>query len=279
MVHPASRPGLKDEVKLPALTTNQAHQDTANDEPEPNMALFSTTPQKLEVDGQMLPIASMLRRCTAIAVDLCLAVGVGSVAFYLISLVVPLDSSSAKFPISAVMLLVIAYVGIGRNRFVSPGRHLFRLRLARLPGPVPGLYGKSITVHLDPEPKEDASQTTRACVAVGLSTVLAILSLSAALQTTTVYKAVVRHTEEVKPLGAERGVNPELSSVPRALLIGQTRAYAQFTAYWGQRQGVLEYFLSRARGGRWEIEVVRETEPHSFGNYSLGISEKEIPRP
>ena len=243
------------------------------------MSLFANVPNKLEVDGQMLPIASLLRRGTGIAVDLCLAVGVGALAFYAISLAVPLDSSSAKFPISAVMLLVIAYVAVGRNALISPGRQLLRLRLARLPGPVPGLYGKAVTVHVDPEPKDEATQTTRACLAVALSTVLTILCLGAALQTTTVFQAVERHTQQTEPLKAKYGSPPSLSTIPRTLLIAPTSGYIQVSANWGEQRGVLEFFLSREPRGRWQIDLVRETEPHSFGNYSLGTAESEIPKP
>jgi hypothetical protein len=243
------------------------------------VSLFSNIPQVLEVDGQMLPIATLLRRGTSIAVDLCLAVGVGALGFYVISLIVPLDSSSAKIPISGVMLLVMAYLAIGRNQWTSPGRKLLRLRLARLPGPVAGLFGKSVTVHMDPVPMDETAQTTRACIAVGLSTVLTILSLSAALQTTTVFQVVTRYTAEKLPQAAIHGAEPRLSSVPRALLIGQNRAYAQITAHWGDTQGVLEFFLRRVRGGPWQVEVARETEPNMIGHYSLGISEDEIPLP
>ena len=238
--------------------------------------MFSNVPQKIDVDGQLLPIASIIRRGAAISVDLCMAVAVGAFGFYIISLFTPLDTPPAKVPIGLVMCVVVLFMAIGRNRFQSPGRLIFRLKLTRLPGQVPGLYGRSITVHVDPEPTDEGKKTTTACLVVTLCTLLAIYTLSAALHTTTVFQTVVKHVERQQPFAAERGTRPILSSVPRALLIAPQRAYVQIGATWGEHRGVLEYFLVR-EGREWAIELVRETEPTMIGNYSLSISPSEIP--
>jgi len=242
-------------------------------------SLFSKVAQKIEVDGELLPLASVLKRGTAVAVDLCLAVGVGSILFYLVSLVEPLDTGAAKVPIFMIMTLVVGYVAVGRNMMPSPGRKLLRLRLTRLPGPAPGLHGRQVTVHMDPNPTEDGSQTTRACVAVGLATVLSILCLSAALQTTLVYQTVVAYNATARPLANAAGQAAILSTIPRALLISPTRAYVQVSADIGEQRTVIEFFLHREKGVPWQVRLARETAPHSFGTYSLGTIEAEVPKP
>ena len=92
--------------------------------------------QYLEVDGQQLPIASLLRKGTAIAIDISLCVAMAAMCFGLVSWFMPLDDPQAKGPIGVVMFVAMAYVVFGRDRFFSPGRRLLRLKLAKLPGRV-----------------------------------------------------------------------------------------------------------------------------------------------
>ena len=234
--------------------------------------------QRIDVDGQRLPIASMLRRGTAVSVDLCLAVALGSLGFYVISTFTPLDGDSANTPVLLVMGVVIAYVAWGRNRFRSPGRSMFRLRLARLPGPGPGLLGRSVTVHTDPEPVQDSSQLYAAIIAIILCTLSASLLLGIALANTTVYQSVKGYTIGRQPLARERGGSVTLGGLPRAVLIGRQRAYVQATAEWPDSTGVLEFFLARRPNG-WVVTQARVAEEPMFAHFALSIADEDIPAP
>ena len=144
--------------------------------------------QHIEVDGQPMLIASMLRKGTAVAIDLGLIVAFASMCFGVISWFIPLDDAKAKLPISTVVFAATFYVVVGRNRWYSAGRRILRLRLVPLPGRAASFFNKAISVHIDPKPPEDNSALAFALCLIGISTGMALLSLAAALATTHIFK-------------------------------------------------------------------------------------------
>ena len=133
--------------------------------------------QHIEVDGQPMLIASMLRKGTAVAIDLGLIVAFASMCFGVISWFIPLDDAKAKLPISTVVFAATFYVVVGRNRWYSAGRRILRLRLVPLPGRAASFFNKAISVHIDPKPPEDNSALAFALCLIGISTGMALLSL------------------------------------------------------------------------------------------------------
>ena len=108
---------------------------------------------------------------------------------------------------------------------------------------------------------------------------MSILCLSAALQPPIVYQTVVAYHANAKPLTKGAVQAAELSTIPRALLISPGRAYVQVSADIGDKRTIIEFFLRREKGMPWEVQLARETAPHSFGKYSLGTVEAEVPTP
>ena len=232
--------------------------------------------QYLEVDGEQRPIATMLRKGTAIAVDLSLAVAAASIAFGLISWFVPLDDPGARAPIGVVVAVAMVYLVWGRDRFFSPGRKIFRLQLARLPGNAPGLLGRSTSVHIDPVPPDDSRPTAFSLCLIGVMTAAAAVAMAAGLSSTHIFKAVQDSASAQPSLAARAGRLPELASLPRALLIGKERGYVQVGAKWGDEQDVLDFFLARERN-QWRVVAVQPAKERVLANYSLGATPADIP--
>jgi hypothetical protein len=240
--------------------------------------LFQKVEQAIDVGGERLALASLLRRGTVIAVDLTLTVAVASVLFGLISLTMPLDGQGARAPILGVMLAVLVYLVWGRDYAGSLGRALFRLRVARLPGPVPGLFGRKVAVHRDMPPVITNHQSLSAVVVILAASILAAVMLGMALTTTHVFKVVERYAQNSTTLADQLGASPKLSVLPRALLIGKERSYVQISAVWSNTAGVLEFFLSR-EGRIWDVVHVQQSKASMLANYALAIEDDEIPRP
>ena len=70
----------------------------------------------IEVDGQQLLMASMLRKGTAVAIDLSLTVAIASMCFGIVSWFIPLDDAQARLPVGAVVVATMVYIVIGRDR-------------------------------------------------------------------------------------------------------------------------------------------------------------------
>ncbi|MBT6272992.1 MAG: hypothetical protein HOI95_02530 [Chromatiales bacterium] len=240
--------------------------------------MFQKVEQTIDVDGEQLPLASLLRRGTVIAVDLTLTVAAASIFFGLISLIMPLDGQAARMPIMGVMLGVLVYLVWGRDYAGSLGRAMFRLRVARMPGPVPGLFGRKVAVHCDMPPVITNRQTLSAVVVIFASSSLAAAMLGVALTTTHVFKVVERYAQNSTSLANQLGASPTLSNVPRALLIGKERSYVQISAIWSDSAGVLEFFLIRD-GRDWDVVHARQIEGSMLANYALAIQDDEIPHP
>ena len=232
--------------------------------------------QFLEVDGEQRQIASMLRKGTAIAVDLSLAVATACVLFGVISWFVPLDDAAARTPIGIVVGAALVYLVWGRDKFYSPGRTIFRLQLARLPGNVPGLLGRKVSVHIDPVAPDDKRPTAMSVCLIALATAAAGVAMSAALSSTHIFRAVHEYAATQPSLAAREGRILELASLPRALLIGKERGYVQVSARWGDEKDVLDFFLTRERSG-WRVVAVAPAATRVLADYSLGAAADEIP--
>ena len=222
--------------------------------------------------------APLLIRATAIAVDLCLAVAAASAACALISLITPLDTAAAKLPMLVVVVAVVVYLAWGRNRYPSIGRSLHGLMLFRPTGPIAGIRGRPITVYIDAIPNASNRPLELSILMIVGGSVMAALALAQSLASTQVFQLVEAHAETVQPFQARYGAPIELSPLPRALLIGKQRAYAQVSAKWGETQALLDFFLKR-EGGAWRIEQVSEGLPGRFANYALATPDDEVPSP
>lgn len=232
--------------------------------------------QYIEVNGEQRPIASMLRKGTAIAVDLSLAVAIASVCFGIVSWFTPLDDAAAKAPIGVIVVVAMIYLVWGRDRFYSPGRKIFRLQLARLPGNVPGLLGRSVSVHIDFEPPDDKRPTAFSICLIAAMTIAAGVALAAGLSSTHIFRAVQEYAAAQPSLAARGGRIPELASLPRALLIGKERGFVQVSARWGEEVDVLDFYLTRKQR-RWTVVAVEPTKLRQLANYSLGAAPDDIP--
>lgn len=225
-------------------------------------------------DGREARRASLLTRGVAIAVDLILAVATASLLFYLLSLYAPLDTPRSRVPVGVVVALAFAYLVVGRDHVLSPGRWLFGLELARLPGNVPGLMGRRISVYAD-----DASPARdplpRAILAIVLATLLSGLCLTASLTTTLAFSTAVVHLEEGRGIDGARGPF-ERAPLPRTLLVGQRHALVQIDARDAADAAVtLEFLLERAGGG-WQVEAARRATRPQLARFSLGALDTEI---
>ena len=234
--------------------------------------------QHIEVDGQPMLIASMLRKGTAVAIDLGLIVAFASICFGVISWFIPLDDAKAKLPISTVVFAATFYVVVGRNRWYSAGRRILRLKLVPLPGRAASFFNKAISVHIDPKPPEDNSALAFALCLIGISTGMAALSLAAALTTTHIFKTVQEHAAAQPSALLRNGLAPELSPLPRALLISPYKGYVQVGATWGTEVDVLDFYLNRRSSKEaWVVTGVKVAESRILGDYSLGAIATDVP--
>ncbi len=236
------------------------------------------TRQTVVLDGQQVPPASMLTKGVAVAVDLSLTVGLASLLFYLISTQVPLDTPGARTPIGLGVAAAFVYLVFGRDYWVSPGRRIYRLTLVRLQGNVPGLFGRRISVHIDPEPDKGNEPLAKAILVIALSTVLTVLCLAGALTTTAMFVTVQDYVQGRQPIARGPTSEVSLSSLPRALLAGTRRGYVQVDATTESGRVTIAFYLSRSGRG-WSVEHAQTTTRLMFANYSLGIADKEIPSP
>jgi hypothetical protein len=220
--------------------------------------------------------APLLVRTTAIAVDLCISVAFGSIAYALISLYAPLDTAAAKMPMLVVIVGVVIYLAWGRNRFHSVGRSLHALMLFRPEGRIPGIRGRPLTVYIAAEPEVSNKPLVLSILVIVAMSILAALALAQALSSTRVFQVVQLHAESAQPFQKRYGARLTLSPLPRALLIGEQKAYAQVSASWGDTQRLLDFHLSRVSGA-WQVVSVAEGVPGRFANYALAAPDDEMP--
>ena len=238
--------------------------------------MFSQHATTVALDGRQVPPASMLTKGAAVAVDLSLTVGIASLSFYLISTQVPLDTPAARTPIGLGIAVAFAFLVFGRDHLFSPGRQIFRLALVRLPGNVPGLFGRSMSVHQDSVPDRGSQPLVKAMLVIVLSTSLSMFSLAASLTTTRMFKTVHEYAQSHQIIAGAAPGTAVLSTLPRALLVGQERGYVQVDARGPAGTTTVEFFLRRDHR-RWRVGAARETAPSMSANFSLGTSDKDIP--
>lgn len=230
------------------------------------------------LEGREVPPAPMTIKGVAMAADLSLTVGIVSFFFYLLSTQIPLDTEDAGTPIGLGIAAAFAYLVFGRDHLFSPGRQILRLQLVRLPGNVPGLLGRTMSVHRDAVPNKSNEALTKAILVILLSTSLSIFSLAGSLTSTRIFKTVKEYARSQPIIAAVAPQVVELSRLPRALLIGQQRGYVQIDARVPSGSTTLEFFLLRDHR-HWRISAARETEVSMTANFSLGLSDKDIPVP
>lgn len=245
----------------------------------------------VEVDGEQRPLASLLRRGAALAVDVCFAVLAAALVLDLVSFRIPLDSGRASTPILAVFGVLAFYVLWVRDRGApgpgpSLGRRFLRLRLVPVAGP--RRFARPVTVADDPPGAEDDTRRTlRAALLAVAASLAALLFMGDAVSRTTVFLAVRGHVEGAAAGGQGAAPPPlpaaaSLAAIPSALLVGRTRAYVRVKAEWsgGGGGGPFEFFLERAGAGApWEVVHVRPGGSAWMRDYSLSVPDAEVPAP
>ena len=254
--------------------------------PGPGAGLFGWG-RTVEVEGERRPIASLLRRGAALAVDLCFALLAVASAINLLSLHVAIDSEEATGPVFALFGLLLVYIvwlrdrgasrpGGGLRFGLSIGRWFLGLRLVPVAGP--RRFTRPVTVADSLRTEGETMRILRAVLLGVAASLVALLLLGHAVSRTIVFRAVVDHAAQHAPFEAERGSSPELAGVPSALVVGKTRAYVRVDAEWGERSDPLEFFLVRD-AGEWQVAEVRIGEPSWFRDYALSAPDADVPVP
>ena len=239
------------------------------------------------VDGTPRPVASLLRRGAALAVDLCFAILAAAIALAALSFVVPLDTDGATGPILVVFGVLALHILWLRDRGaarpgrtlrhgLSVGRRLLGLRLVPVAGP--RRFTRPVTVADSATSDGETMRVVRAVLLGVAASLVAMLLLGHAVSRTVVFGAVESYAEEHQPLAAEHGIAPELASVPSALVVGRSRAYVRVDAEWGDRAEPLEFFLERSAGA-WTVVTVRIGEGSLLPDYSLAAPDADVPVP
>ncbi len=239
------------------------------------------------MDGKPRPVASLIRRGAALAVDLCFAILAAALAIDALSFAVPLDTDRATGPILAIFGVLAVHIlwlrdrgashpGRALRHGLSIGRWLLGLRLVSVIGP--RRFARPITVTDEPEGPGETKRIIRAVLLAVAASLVAMLLLGHAVSRTVVFIAVRNHAEQFQPFAPERGSVPELAAIPSALVVGRSRAYVRVNAQWGERADPLEFFLERSTGG-WKVAKVRIGEPAWLRNYALFAPDTEVPAP
>ena len=239
------------------------------------------------MDGKPRPVASLIRRGAALAVDLCFAILAAALAIDALSFAVPLDTDRATGPILAIFGVLAVHILWLRDRGAAPpgraprhglsiGRWLLGLRLVPVIGP--RRFARPITVTDEPDGPGETKRIIRAVLLAVAASLVAMLLLGHAVSRTVVFIAVRNHAEQFQPFAPERGSVPELAAIPSALVVGRSRAYVRVDAQWGERADPLEFFLERSTGG-WKVAKVRIGEPAWLRNYALFAPDTKVPVP
>ena len=241
----------------------------------------------IEVDGEPRPVASLLRRGAALAVDLCFAILAAALAIDALSFAVPLDTDQATGPILAIFAVLAVHIlwlrdrgashpGASLGHGLSVGRWLLGLRLVPVAGP--RRISRPVTVADTAGAEGETMQIIRAVLLGVAASLVALLFLGHAVSRTVVFLTVENHAEQFRPFAAERGSEPELAAIPSALVVGRSRAYVRVDAEWGDRSDPLEFFLERS-AGQWKVAEVRIGTHAWLRNYALSAPDAEVPVP
>ena len=258
--------------------------------PGPGAWGFLGLGRTVEAEGGRRPVASLLRRGAALAVDLCFALLAVAIAIDVLSFHVPIDTDRAAGPMFSLFGLLVVYIvwlrdrgasrpGGGLRCGLSAGRWLLALRLAPVAGP--RRFTRPVTVADAADAEGDTMRIVRAVLLGVAASLVALLLLGHAVSRTVVFRVVEEHAALHAPFAAERGAAPELAAVPSALVVGKTRAYVRVDAEWGgggHGASPLEFFLERG-AGEWRVAEVRVGEPSWFRDYALSAPDTEVPTP
>ena len=241
----------------------------------------------VDVDGEPRPVASLLRRGAALAVDLCFAILAAALAIDALSFVVPLDTDQATGPILAIFAVLAVHIlwlrdrgashpGASLGHGLSVGRWLLGLRLVPVAGP--RRFTRPVTVSDLANADGETVRIIRAVLLGVAASLVALLFLGHAVSRTVVFLTVENHAEQYRPFAAERGSEPELAAIPSALVVGRTRAYVRVDAKWGDRGDPLEFFLERS-AGQWKVAEVRIGAHAWLRSYALSAPDGDVPVP
>lgn len=243
----------------------------------------------VEVDGVRRPVASLLRRGTALAIDICFALLAAGLAIAVLAYFVPVDTAAAygfMLPIFGFLAVYIVWLrdrgasrpGGGARFGLSVGRWLLGLRLVPVAGP--RRFIRPVTVADSERTDGETMRIVRAVLVGVMASLVALLLLGHAVSRTIVFLTVRDYAERHPPLAAERGSDPELASFPSSLIVGPSRAYVQVDAEWKGGGDPLDFFLVRDGEG-WKVTEVRigRTAWFSANPYLLGAKDADVPVP
>ncbi len=241
----------------------------------------------VEVEGVRRPVASLLRRGAALAVDVCFALLAVAIAIDVLSFYVAIDTERATGPMFALFGLLGVYIvwlrdrgasrpGGGLRFGLSLGRGFLGLRLVPVAGP--RRFTRPVTVADTADAQGETLRIVRAVLLGVAASLVALLLLGHAVSRTVVFRAVEDHAGRHAPFAQERGSDPVLAGIPSALVVGKTRAYVRVDAEWGERGDPLEFFLERDEG-EWRVAVVRIGKSSWFRDYALSAPDAEVPAP
>ena len=239
------------------------------------------------VDGEPRPVASLVRRGAALAVDLCFAILAAALVLDALSFFVPLDTDAATGPILVVFGVLALHIlwlrdrgasrpGRSLRHGLSVGRRLLGLRLVPVAGP--RRFTRPVTVADTADAEGETMRVIRAVLLGVAASLVGLLVLGHAVSRTVVFATVETFTEEHHPLAAQHGSAPALASVPSALVVGRSRAYVRVDAEWGDRGEPLEFFLERSSGA-WKVVEYRVGTGSRLPNYALSAPDADVPVP
>ena len=243
----------------------------------------------VEVDGVRRPLASLLRRGAALAIDVCFALLAAGLAIDVLAFFVPIDTAAASgfmFAIFGILAVYIVWLrdrgasrpGGGFRFGLSGGRWLLGLRLVPVAGPRRLI--RPVTVADSERTEGETMRIVRAVLIGVMASLFALVLLAHAVSRTVVFLTVRDYAERHPPLAAERGSDLELASLPSSLIVGPSRAYVQVDAEWDGRGDPLDFFLVRDGGG-WKVAEVRVGRSAWFraNPYLLGAEDADVPAP
>ena len=241
----------------------------------------------IEVDGEPRPVASLLRRGAALAVDVCFALLGVSLLVNALSFAVPLDTDRATGPVLGIFVVLGAYILWLRDRGasrpggalrhgLSVGRGLLGLHLVPVAGP--RRFVRPVTVADTATSDGETMRIIRAVLLGIAASLVALILLGHAVSRTVVFATVEDYAEEHPPFAAERGSGPELATIPSALIVGRSRAYVRVNAEWGDSGAPLEFFLER-NAREWTVTEVRIAGRDWIPNYALSAPDANVPAP
>ena len=233
----------------------------------------------IEADGREYPIASLMKRCVALAVDLSVMIMCCSLGMLAVSRFVPLDRPAAGGAILLIVGAAAFYMVIARDRYLpSLGRTVFGLTIVKMAGPLPAFFDRTITVHIDENTKSRAGDSLKAVLIATLASCVAAVSLVLSLTTTDILGAAKLYTTRSAEWGQTFGHDASLATLPQALVIGKRRGFLRIGVERSANMQAAAFYLQRVGNGRWQVESVVPAHSSWEAQYSLKVADKDVPR-